>query len=1026
MLFNLNKCRRNSSHINDTVFCGKGNVKMENRISEIFGIFLQYVNHTPSEFFVFSEEGSLTYKEAWNYVCHLAEEITRATKGEKQRIVLKLNHSYRIVLAILAVFKTGSSYVPTRVELCEEEFVNVLHVCKSKVVICDQEEHIDDATVIALDNISMEEVSTDTAYCKYAPEDEVYVMFTSGSTGMPKGCSICYRNLLYIINNMIAIVDKQNDTVFCFSTPYTFDVSTTEIFSFAYGAKIFVCNTAEYKCFKSFPNLVAKYRVTHLALSPSSMKNMINSYDCSQWSLLNKHLQMVMVAGEAFKPEIFQKWEERNWQFSLINLYGPTEATVYATKFELKSGMVFPNGIPIGTCLNGCGFVVENPDEEGIGELVLVGEGISNGYVNSELETKQRFYSISGRKAYRTGDLVKEENGLLYYHGRNDRQVQINGIRVELGEIENRIKQLAFIDDAVVLYHVGVLIATIKLSKNNQKVTPMYIKEVLRGSMPQYMVPNVVRIADSFPLSPNKKIDYNCMLNEFLLEDNTTKRFPRTGLEEEIVEIMQECLEDRPFSIGKDDDFFEKGGDSLSAVQLASRLEHKYEVSFGIDRVYLLKSASRIAMYLSTAVMIDSLPGKELKETNEEKDFFDKLAQLTKSIKDYLYKMPYDMVQKYSALFTPRDYYEGNANLVLSFSYNIGAIHSVDEVKAAIVKLIKYNPILHSKAHYEKGNLFLEEYMPPEENDLPELYLEKTDKNIIDYIIKNYANEVYYARYHHGFLATFVIVKLREDIQIVGLLDHIISDAFTISILKDNLGSILLGKEIAPFGEYKSFCQSVRGHNSDIDRIVSNWFVDLLKSSILDDRRALVEKFKLENSSLCIRYPERRTSTDTSVFLAYTVANLVQKYYPIDNAVVKILINLREVNKNLFGRTIGDLHITVPLVYTKGMSFSDFEKRSNSILDLYSKGLYSPADAQYSVSKEHRKMKEKLDYIFHNCSVLSVNYLGEYSPDELPCVEEKVIENHTYLQGVFKATITISAVSSGPDLHIFMGRNLLD
>ncbi|MCJ0565716.1 AMP-binding protein, partial [Enterococcus cecorum] len=183
-----------------------------------------------------------------------------------------------------------------------------------------------------------------------------------------------------------------------------------------------------------------------------------------------------MLAGETFKKDIFVEWKNNNWNFDLWNMYGPTEATVYATAFKLSKDADYPSSIPIGRVLEDVTYFIDKKDDRGIGELVLGGKGISGGYINNDDENNKKFININNKRYYRTGDLFSEDkHGVLYFHGRNDDQVQLNGIRVELGEIESRILGISEVVEAVVLYNQKKLIAFIQV-RNNIDLQPKLVE----------------------------------------------------------------------------------------------------------------------------------------------------------------------------------------------------------------------------------------------------------------------------------------------------------------------------------------------------------------------------------------------------------------------------------------------------------------------------------------------------------------------------------------------------------------------
>ena len=469
---------------------------------DIYGIFENNVKIYPKQIMIQDENIQLTYEEVYRLVNCYAEKINNVTKGEQTRILLYLNHSYKIIIAILSVLKTGNSYIPIAISKDNNRLKEISKIAQTNIVITDTQ-FCDEAYKMVKMNDNLEinvQLESVQNHYIYKNEDEIYVLFTSGSTGIPKGVSVTYGNLLYLMKNMISLNKSYKNIKYCFSTAYTFDVSVTEIFSFVYGESTYVYDIAKYENYRNFPETIYQNKITHIAFSPSGFKNMILAFNEKQLRKMNQSIKCLMLAGETFKKDIFVEWKNNNWNFDLWNMYGPTEATVYATAFKLSKDADYPSSIPIGRVLEDVTYFIDKKDDRGIGELVLGGKGISGGYINNDDENNKKFININNKRYYRTGDLFSEDkHGVLYFHGRNDDQVQLNGIRVELGEIESRILGISEVVEAVVLYNQKKLIAFIQV-RNNIDLQPKLV-EIL----PRYMIPNIIQYVSDFPLNTNNK-----------------------------------------------------------------------------------------------------------------------------------------------------------------------------------------------------------------------------------------------------------------------------------------------------------------------------------------------------------------------------------------------------------------------------------------------------------------------------------------------------------------------------------------
>lgn len=991
---------------------------------DLFDIFYKHAVENPEDVMIYTTKERITYGDALKIVEHCANEIISATGSKSTRILLYLDHGYKIITSILAVLKTGNSYVPVRKEEHLSNLYDIASYCNSNLVITDsvlpdnfQQIHLPDNPLCFIDYVSSEH------YC-YKPEDEVYVLFTSGSTGKPKGCSVTHQNLCYILSNMVEISAVEKGDVYCFSTPYTFDVSATEIYSFMYGAKILVFDPSRYDCFKVFPQIMANYGVTHYALSPSGLKNLIDAYDDVQLETFVSHLKCVMVAGEAFKKSIFDVWESRKWSFRLLNLYGPTEATVYATQHEFHHGDILTDGVPIGTCLQGCSAFIDQPNELGVGELILCGEGVSAGYINDSIANKEKFIQINGMQCYRTGDLVSQKNGLYYYHGRNDDQVQVNGIRVELGEIEHRILAVNEIREAVVLHHDNLLIAFICLKPDCEN-TFYEIEERVKSILPRYMYPNIFRFVDKMPLNASNKTDRKRLLSEYLSEKKQyTSRKVQKDTEATVLGLMKDCLSDKAVSYDECLNFFENGADSLDSFLLLTKLEKEYNLPLGIDIIYLYKTHTRISQYIDEQISCNDDVCNENSDSLTISDLYSKIPPLSEEVKRYLYRTNVTLIDKYKAIHTQKGYYRSFFEGAICFDYVLPHHYTSSEIKTALIRLFKNEPILYSRLCCENSGLFFEQYDVDESLMLPSISVEQVSSEFLEFILKNYSKEVYYARYHNGFLALFMIVQDKLSSYILGILDHTIADASTVSILKSKLGSVLMNEQLSQGLSYKDYCSRVQKNNRDVSKVLSSPYFQKLLMAEYPDRVGFVENLCPQHSYF-VRDVQEGGSIDKSIFLSYIMGQLVGRLLPNKYVGIRTLFNLREYNGYSFKGTLGDMHVGITLVYEKGMAFKRFFQEAIASLNVFSEKMFCPTYIVEDETLGTQEERAKLELMLDNANLLHVNYLGEFNDSELDNCKASIHALQDHLYSITKA-IYVTAVSNNGHLHIFVNKTLED
>lgn len=981
---------------------------------DIFKFFWDRVINSPSEIMMIDRKREICYGEASRIVDYYAERIIERTGGEKKRILLKLDHSYRIIICILAVLKTGNSYVPINKDSDDDRVRKIGEYCASDIIITDSKQFCD------MKEIVFEEEKIEYVdyfdYVRYDTMDEVYVLFTSGSTGEPKGCSVLYHNLCYIMKNMIKIGDWNNNSRVCFSTPYTFDVSTTEIYGFVYGASIYVYETAKTDLFKNFPYIISEKAITHLALSPSGLKNMYNAYTDDQLDLMGATLKCVMVAGEAFKKEIYTRWNDSNWNYRLLNLYGPTEATVYATGYELHKGDVYDKSIPIGKCLAGCVFYIDKPDESGIGELVLGGEGIANGYINNPSEQNKRFFLKDNIYYYRTGDLVSLEEEILMYHGRNDDQVQINGIRVELGEIETRINELDEIKENVVIYYNGMLIATIVMN-DGVEFSPAAIRDKLGKKVPRYMIPNSFRTVDAFQLNVNNKIDRKKVLENYLSERNKKIESENSDSSDRVLKLMRECLEENGLSLSMDDDFFENGGDSLSALLLITKLEQLFRISLDADIIYTYRSCRRIVRYI-----------KELESKDTSLDIigksiaYDKIVDLTKQIKSYLYDDSSTIKHSYAAMYIHKYYYDRKFNSSISFKYDLGDVYKLDEVEDALKTLLSENGILISKIRSENDWVYFDEY-ELNEKDISVVELPYEDSAFTDFVVKNYSEELYTARYNNGYLSFFIIVKSGNNISVIGILDHSIADGASVSIIKLKISSILNKKERNETISYREYCEYIRKDQCNIEAVLDNWYMKLLRDGEVKNKKQLLESKETKSCHYVIENVMDDSNTSIIKNVGYWVGDKLSDW--IGNACValRFIVNLRDYCSISLKNTLGDLHASLSFFYCKGDTYNSFADRVDDVIDLL--GNFC---SRHSLYIEDNKYSDKsrvgeLTDLIDNAEFISVSYQGAVTDEQLARYEKEMSEAHKSLSSA-NARLFVTVFYNKRNIHVFLNKHI--
>jgi len=354
----------------------------------------------------------------------------------------------------------------------------------------------------------------------------VYIIFTSGSTGEPKGVQItrsAVRSFQQWIKNDF---EFNNNDVFINQAPFSFDLSVYELMSFSNFAATLLLNTAGMgKNTEDFIARVKQYKGS-IWISTPSFAFLYSNYPKFNAENIST-LRTFLFCGETLPNKLSRKLNKLFPNSKVLNTYGPTEATVATTLVEITSE-IFKNydPLPVGYPKSTCEIhILSDKNEEG-GEIEIIGDNVSIGYLNRGNLNREKFLSVNGKRAFRTGDWGYLKNGMLFFTGRKDDQIKLHGFRIELDEINAALHKLEAVEEAVIVpmrknNEIKKLVAVVKISKEylekDKAKSKLEINEALKRCLPEYMVPGDIRFVDNFPYSTNHKID-NQLLEKLILE----------------------------------------------------------------------------------------------------------------------------------------------------------------------------------------------------------------------------------------------------------------------------------------------------------------------------------------------------------------------------------------------------------------------------------------------------------------------------------------------------------------------------
>jgi amino acid adenylation domain-containing protein len=527
----------------------------------------------------------LTYTQLNQKANQLAAVLIENGVKVGDKVAISLDRSAELVVALLAIIKAGATYIPLD-PIFPINRINYMLEDSAAVVLLTSNtykgQYVPNAKEIILDDIwaGLSNYPAIDPDVKVKGEDLIYILYTSGSTGQPKGVQIKHHNVVNFLYSMQKEPGLTDTDKLLAVTTISFDIAGLELWlPLITGAQIVLADSAAAKDGNALLGIIKKEKITVMQATPYTWRIMLEA----GW---DKEKIKVICGGEALPMDLAQRILDR--ATSLWNVYGPTETTIWSTLKEVTADDGF---ISIGKPIDNTQIYIldkfQNPLIAGAaGEIYIGGEGIAHGYLNQPELTAEKFVSDPfldepGAKMYRTGDLgTFTPDGNLMYLSRIDAQVKIRGYRIETGEIEFNLAKEDNIKQAVVIARadsngVDKLVAYVILKDAHSQDSSELIQQWrsnLRASVPDYMVPDNFVLIDAMPMTPNGKVDKKALAAQDIASVETVKYIaPRTDIEKLVADIWIELLGIE--KVGIHDNFFELGGHSLIAVQVMARIE---------------------------------------------------------------------------------------------------------------------------------------------------------------------------------------------------------------------------------------------------------------------------------------------------------------------------------------------------------------------------------------------------------------------------------------------------------------------
>jgi amino acid adenylation domain-containing protein len=536
-------------------------------------LFQEQAARTPDAVALVARGERLTYAELADRAGQLAAWMRRAGVVPEKRVAVCLERSVDLVAALLGTLEAGGAYVPLDPAYPEERLAYLLEDCGAEVLLTSRG-LVERLPSTGVRTVLLEDLTPHSplpSCSRPSPDNLAYVLYTSGSTGLPKGVALEHRSAVAFLEWAGGEFSAAELAGVLAATSISFDLSVFETFlPLARGGTVILAENA-----LAFATLPEAGEVTLLNTVPSLLAELLRV------GSLPPSVRTVNLAGEPLRRSLVDRIEAVGTVERVYNLYGPTESTTYATWTLVPQGT--REEPTLGRAIAGTRVVLLDERLEPVpagepGEIFLGGAGLARGYLDRPELTAERFVPDPslvepGGRLYKTGDLGRVlPSGEVEYLGRADHQIKVQGLRIEPGEIENALLDFDGIRESLVLQRDGRLVAYVVAEAGQIEVPEL--RAFLRQRLPGPLVPAAFVVLDAFPLTPNGKIDRKALP----APEASTGGFapPRNPVEELLVRAWSEELGVE--GVGIDDDFFALGGHSLIAFRVLSRVREAFGV----------------------------------------------------------------------------------------------------------------------------------------------------------------------------------------------------------------------------------------------------------------------------------------------------------------------------------------------------------------------------------------------------------------------------------------------------------------
>ncbi|WP_328908281.1 amino acid adenylation domain-containing protein [Streptomyces sp. NBC_00234] len=598
-------------------------------VTSVHELFEATAERTPEALALVSGDLELSYAQVESAANRLAHALRREGLRPEDTVGLCLRRSPELVVAMLAVMKSGAAFVPLDPGLPQARLADMVSDARCARILCHEATAELAGALGATMRVDEEDGSgallpDDRPALTVGDSSLAYVIFTSGSTGRPKGVQIEHRSLLSYLRSFLDTFDVvAGDRVLQFA-PLTFDPCLEEIFStWIQGATLVLRDEAVLDSPEHFWTWCEEQQLTLVDIPTAFFHVLVTALDSGVE--VPKALRSILIGGEAAHPDKLAQWFAADRaHVSLYNRWGTTETTVCSTIALLgpESGRVArARDISVGADMTDAVIHVLDsslePVADGVvGEAYIGGVGVGRGYASAPRKTAERFVpdpfsSAPGRRLYATGDLVRRSaDGELRYIGRADQQVKVRGYRIELGEVDVALRRHPEVAEAAVVASRASGETELIAAVTGDGIDVEGLRDWLHQELPGYMVPTRLFVLGHIPLTSNGKVDADAVREHAHAAAHSVESAAMTPVETRLAAVWREVLD--VAGVGLDDDFFALGGHSLRAADLNTRVRKEFGVKPPLRMFFESVTVRAQAARLAELAPADAVSGREL------------------------------------------------------------------------------------------------------------------------------------------------------------------------------------------------------------------------------------------------------------------------------------------------------------------------------------------------------------------------------------------------------------------------------